>query len=51
MDYKDAATFRANALAEYTVGGTSYGQFKTAGNVSSSGVPDAVIFPFLLTFD
>lgn len=34
VDYADSAEFQATELAEYTVDGTSYGQFKTVGNVS-----------------
>lgn len=35
VDYVDSAEFQATELAEYTVDGTSYGQFKTVGNVSN----------------
>lgn len=47
--YDDSAEFQATELAEYTVDGTSYGQFKTVGNVSSSGALYAICSSSVLT--
>lgn len=34
VDYSGATEFNAASLAEYTLNGTSYGQFKTVDNLS-----------------
>lgn len=34
INYTESATFKSAELAEYTVDGESYGQFKTAGNLN-----------------
>lgn len=41
LDYSDSAEFQATALAEYTVDGTSYGQFKSVGNLNFLRVYEA----------
>ncbi|KUI53502.1 Carboxypeptidase S1 [Cytospora mali] len=41
INYTDSATFQSKALAEYTVDGKSYGQFKTAGNLNFLRVYEA----------
>ncbi|CAN8097836.1 unnamed protein product [Discula destructiva] len=41
VDYDDSTEFQAKALAEYTVDGTSYGQFKTVGNLNFLRVYEA----------
>ncbi|KAL1881267.1 hypothetical protein Daus18300_001119 [Diaporthe australafricana] len=41
INYTDSAAFQSAKLAEYTVGGTSHGQFKTAGNLNFLRVYEA----------
>lgn len=41
INYTDSATFQSAKLAEYTVGGKSHGQFKTAGNLNFLRVYEA----------
>lgn len=41
LNYTDAAEFQATELAEYTVSGTSAGQFKTVGNLNFLRVYEA----------
>ncbi|KKY29980.1 putative carboxypeptidase s1 [Diaporthe ampelina] len=41
INYTDSAAFQSAKLAEYTVGGKSHGQFKTAGNLNFLRVYEA----------
>lgn len=41
INYTDSAAFQSAKLAEYTVSGTSHGQFKTAGNLNFLRVYEA----------
>ncbi|KAJ4413605.1 hypothetical protein N0V82_008427 [Gnomoniopsis sp. IMI 355080] len=41
LNYTDSAEFQSTALAEYTVDGTSFGQFKSVGNLNFLRVYEA----------
>lgn len=41
INYTSATEFQSTELADYTVDGTSYGQFKTVGNLNFLRVYEA----------
>lgn len=51
VTYDDSAAFQAKALSEYTVSGTSFGQFKTEGNFNFMRVYEVRFNPSSLKFD